>query len=112
MNKVVMSAGIVILVGLGTMMVFTAMYYVASNDYYDTLATGRTSDVVDAGKRLNLYDMVYSFGLIVAGIGVAILAFGLASNGRKGVEFRQVETPVPAIQYPQEQYPPPSPPQG
>lgn len=111
MNKVVMSAGIVILIGLGMMMVFTAMYYVASNDYYDRVATGTTSEWVDAGKRLNLYGMISNFGLIVAGIGVAILAFGLASNGPKGVEFRQVETQVPAIQYPQSQYPP-SPPQG
>ena len=99
MNKTLLSAGIVMLVGLVMMMIFNAMNYTASNDYYDTIMTGTAQQMVDAGKEVNLYGLLYHIGLIVVGLGVAILAFGLAVDSSKTERFRQVETEVSMKQY-------------
>ena len=99
-NKTLLSAGIVVLVGVVIMAIGLAMYAGASSSYWDAAAYGTVEEWLDEGKRADLYMMVANIGLMIVGVGVAILAFGLAATEPKPGTFRQVEAQVPLTQYP------------
>ena len=100
MNKTLLSAGIVVIVGVVIMAIGQAMYVGASNSYWDAAAYGTVEEWLDEGKRSDLYMMVSDVGLMIVGVGVAILAFGLAATEPKPATFRPVETQIPLTQYP------------
>lgn len=100
MNKVLLTSGIVVLIGVAIMAIGYAMYAGASSSYWDAAAYGTIDEWVSEGKKSDMYWMVANVGLMVAGIGVAILAFGLAAAEPKPGSFRPVETQIPLAQYP------------
>ena len=95
-----MTAGVIVLVGIVVMVMGEAMYLATSSDYWDKAAYGTAEEWIAAGKQTDLFGFVFDLGMMIAGVGVAILAFGLASIDAKPPQFRQVDTQVPLQQFP------------
>ena len=104
MNRVYTTAGIVIVIGVLLMFSGQALYMANSNAYWDKAAYGPLDQWVAEGKRLDQYASISNIGLIIVGLGLAILAFGLASQRPSQLQFREVPSNIPLEQYPQ---PPP-----
>lgn len=100
MNKILMTAGVIVLVGIVVMAMGEAMYLATSSDFWDKAAYGTAEEYVAAGKQTDLFGFAFDLGMMIAGVGVAILAFGLALIEGRPPQFRQVETQVPMQQFP------------
>jgi len=109
MNKVFLTAGIVIIVGVLLMVTGEALYSATTNDYWDKAAYGPLTEWVAEGKKLDQYAAIMNVGLIIMGLGLGIVAFGLATQRQGQVQFREVPSHIPLQQYPQEPQPPQSP---
>ncbi len=106
MNKVFLTAGIVIIVGVLMMAAGEALYSSTSNTYWDKAAYGPLTEWVAEGKKLDQYMAISNTGLIFLGLGLAIIAFGLAVEKPTRVQFREVPSHIPLEQYPQPPQPP------
>jgi hypothetical protein len=106
MNKTYMTAGIVMLVGIVIMAITVAMLIAISPNYWNDVAYGTMDEYIQDGKQADLINAFFDVGLLVFFIGIAIMAFGLATAEPKPSSFRQVETVMPLQQY---QYPPSQP---
>ena len=104
MNRVYSTAGIVIVIGVLVMASGQAVYATTSSDFWDSYYSG---EVLELGKKLDMYLVVTNVGLMIIGLGLAIMAFGLASQRPSQLQFREVSSNIPLEQYPQ---PPQSPP--
>jgi hypothetical protein len=100
LNKILMTAGVIVLIGIVVMAMGEAMYLATSSDYWNKAAYGTTDEWVTAGKQTDLFGFVFDLGMMIAGVGVAILAFGLALIEGRPQQFRQVETQVQLQQFP------------
>ena len=105
MNRVYSTAGIVIVIGAFLMFTGQALFMSTSDTYWDNAAYGLDQWAAE-GKKRDQYALISSFGLTIVGLGVAILAFGLASQRPSQLQFREVPSNIPLEQYPQ---PPQSP---
>lgn len=111
MDRTHLTAGIVIMIGVVIMAMASAMILAISPHYWNDVGYGTVDDFVKDGKQADLYSTLLDVGLMVVFIGIAIMAFGLASAEPKPQQPRQVETMIPPQQYqppqyPQQQYPP------
>ena len=88
------------------MAVGVVLFTTASDDYWNKYPYETFVEVANAGKKMDQYTAVTNFGLIIVGLGLAVLAFGLASQRPSQLQFREVPSHIPLEQYPQ---PPQSP---
>jgi uncharacterized membrane protein len=100
MNKIYLSAGIVILIGVVIMAIAVAMLLAISATFWNDLAYGTVEDYIADGKQADLYSVFYDIGLLIVFVGIAIMAFGFASTHSQTPQYRQVETMIPPTQYP------------
>ena len=100
MDKTYLTAGIVIMIGIVIMAMAIAMILAVSPNYWNDVAWGTTEDVVKDGKQADLYGALFDVGLMVVFIGIAIMAFGLATARPELTQYRPVETMIPPQQYP------------
>ncbi len=107
-NATYTTAGIIIVIGVLIMAGGQALYSANSNAYWDKAAYGPLDQWVAEGKKLDMYATISNVGLIIIGLGLAILAFGLARDRPSQLQFREVPSHIPLEQYPQ----PPQPPQN
>jgi hypothetical protein len=105
MNRVYSTAGIVIVIGVLLMFSGQALLMATSDKYWDDAAYGLDQWAAD-GKKRDQYAAISNFGLTIVGLGLAIMAFGLASQRPSQLQFREVPSNIPLEQYPQ---PPQSP---
>jgi len=98
-NKTHLSAGIVIIVGVVIMALAVAMILAISPNYWNDVQYGTTADWVKDGKQADLYGAILDVGLLVVFVGIAIMAFGLATAEPKPAQYRPVETMIPPQQY-------------
>jgi len=99
MNRTFLSAGIVIIIGVVIMAMAVAMMLAISPNYWNDLQYGTESDWVSDGKQADLFSAIMDVGLLVVFVGVAIMAFGLATAEPKPAQYRPVETIIPPQQY-------------
>jgi hypothetical protein len=106
MDRTYLSAGIVILVGVVVMAIAVAMILAISPNYWNDIQYGTEADWVKDGKQLDMFGAILDAGLLTVFVGIAIMAFGLASSFSPPQQYRPVETMIPPQQYPQQQYQP------
>jgi hypothetical protein len=111
LDKTHLTAGVMIVVGVVVMAMADAMILATSPKYWNDVGYGTVDDFVKDGKQLDMFSAIFDAGLLVVFVGIAIMAFGLASAVPKPQQPRQVETIIPPAryqppQYPQQQYPP------
>jgi LPS O-antigen subunit length determinant protein (WzzB/FepE family) len=106
MDRTYLSAGIVILVGVVVMAIAVAMLLAISPNYWNDIEYGTTADWVKDGKQADMFSAILDVGLLVVFVGIAIMAFGLASSFSPPPQYRPVETMIPPQQYQPQQYQP------
>lgn len=89
------ASGIVVLLGVAMMAVGVALYATVSGDLWEASAYGMAEDYVEIGKESDLYWIISEVGIMMAGIGVAMLAFGLAVAETRPMTYRMVDTRIP-----------------
>lgn len=105
-DRTYLTAGIVIMIGIVLMAMAVAMILAISPNYWNDVAYGTVEDYIKDGKQADLYGALFDVGLMVVFIGIAIIAFGLATARPEPIQYRPVETMIPPQQYPPQQYPP------
>lgn len=100
MNKTYLTAGIVIVIGVIIMAISVAMMLAISPDYWHDIAYGSAEDYIEDGKLADVFNAIFDVGLLVVFMGIAIVAFGLATAEPKPQQYRPVETMIPSMQYP------------
>jgi uncharacterized membrane protein YczE len=103
MNRVLIVAGIVILIGIAVMAIGIALYAASSSDLWEASGYGPVEEYIKEGKKSDMYWIVSNVGLMVAGVGVAVMAFGLATAEPKPMSYRLVDTQIPLPPYPPKQ---------
>ena len=98
-NKTYLLAGAVIMVGVVMMALATAMLLAMSPDYWDAVGYGTREEVIQKGTEADQYGALFHVGLIVVFIGIAVMAFGLASARSETMRYRPPETVIPPVQY-------------
>jgi len=99
MNKTYLTAGVLIMVGVVIMAMAVAMILAISPNYWNDVAYGTVEDYIKDGKQADLYNALFDLGLLVVFVGIAIIAFGLATAEPKPQQYRPVETVIPPLQY-------------
>ena len=107
MNRVFLTAGIVIVIGLAAMATGQALYMANSNAYWDNVAYMPYERWANEAKQQDMYMTISNIGLMIMGLGLAVIAFGLAKERPSQIQFREVPSHIPMQSYPQ----PPQPPQ-
>jgi len=98
MKRIYLTAGIAIVIGVLLMATGQALYSANSTSYWDNFPYF-SNEVAAAGKRQDQYMAISNVGTMMMGLGLAIIAFGLATEGRP-VQFREIPSSIPLQQYP------------
>ena len=107
LNKVFLVAGIVLLVGIVIIAISDLLLADANDNLWDQWWLGSDEDYMNAGKQVDKYALLWEAGFVTILVGAAIMAFGLATMEPRGIQYRQVETVIPPMQYPPPSPPPP-----
>ncbi len=108
MNRVYLTAGVVIVIGVFVMIVGQVLFMASSNNFWK-YNYGPYDLQAAEGEKRDQYTAITFFGLIIMGLGISIMAFGLASQRPSQLQFREVPSHIPLEQYPQPPQPPQSP---
>ncbi len=109
MKRAYAAAGAVIVLGVIIMASGLALFMAASSDYWNALPYGLAGDVAQLGKKVSEYQALMDLGILIIGVGLAVLAFALANDRPSQLQFREVPSHIPLEQYPQPPQPPQSP---
>jgi len=109
MNNIFLMAGIVTIIGFVAMASGQALYMANSNDYWDNVAFQPYERWAKEAKQQDMYMTISNIGLMIMGLGLALVAFGLAKDRPSQMLFREVPSHIPMQNYPQPPQPPPSP---
>jgi hypothetical protein len=109
MNSIFLTAGIVTIIGFVAMASGQALYMANSDDYWDNVPTMPYERWAVEAKQQDMYTTISNIGLMIMGLGLAIVAFGLAKERRPQIQFREVPSHIPMQDYPQPPQPPQSP---
>jgi len=69
--------GFIILIGITLMAVSTFLQFVELDGYYEAVESGNIREMVDIGKRGDLYSLIGNIGILFVFIGIMFIAFGL-----------------------------------
>ena len=108
MNRIFTTAGIVIVVGMLLMVVGQVLFSANSSTFWK-YNYGPFDQQAAEGKKRDTYTGIFNLGLIIVGLGLAIIAFGMATQRPPLVQFREVPSHISLEQYPQPPQPPKSP---
>jgi len=113
MNRIFLSAGILIGIGIAMMAVAEGMVAVANDRYWDVWLTGTEEQFVDVGRDIDRIWSIWGAGFIVAVSGIAVMAFGLATMQPKPAPVQpSAVAPVYAYPYAPPPITYPTPPEG
>ncbi len=104
MSRVFKTAGVIIVIGVFFMAIGQTLYSATSDDFWNKYPY----DVTPEGRLLDQYSAVTNVGIMIIGLGLAIIAFGLARQ-QPSLQFREVPSNIPLDQYPQAPQPPQNP---